>query len=218
MPLRALLFDLDGTLADSDPLHFLAYRDVLAQRGIPIDEHYFATRMSGHSNADICRTLFPGDSADEHARVAAEKEARFRASLGQIQPVAGLAPLLQWAKQHGLALAVVSNAPRANIVAVLNALAIAGHFPTVISGEELPRGKPDPLPYATALAELGVTAEHAVAFEDAVPGLTAAVRAGLPTVGMLTTQPAEVLIQAGAVTTVRDFIDPALMGFLRGRL
>lgn len=218
MPLHALLFDLDGTLADSDPLHFLAYRDVLARRGIHIDEHYFATRMSGHSNGEICQTLFPDADAAEHARVAAEKEARFRASVGRIRPVAGLHPLLGWANGRGLALAVVSNAPRANIVALLDALDIAGHFTAVISGEELPRGKPDPLPYATALAELGIAAEHAVAFEDAVPGLTSAVRAGLATVGMLTTQPADVLRGAGAVTTVRDFTDPALMGFLGGRL
>lgn len=216
MSLSALLFDLDGTLVDSDPLHFLTFQTVARRWGADFDRDYFDTRMSGHSNREICRVLFPHLDDAAHDRVAAEKEDLFRASLSQLAPVPGLHDLLDWARGSGLALAVVSNAPRANIDGVLAALGVADRFAVTVSSDELPRGKPDPLPYRTALERLGVAPGQAVAFEDAVPGLTAAVRADLPTVGVLTTQSPEVLTGAGAVLTVRDFSDPALMGFLDG--
>lgn len=218
MPLSALLFDLDGTLADSDPLHFRAFQTAARNWGVDIDEEYFATRMSGRSNGAICAELLPRHGAADHARLADEKEALFRATVDRLEPVGGLHPFLDWAGGQGLKLAVVSNAPRANITAILDAFGIAGRFDAVVSGEELAHGKPDPLPYATALAQLGGSAEQAIAFEDAVPGLTAAVRAGIPTIGVLTGHAPERLMQAGATLTVRDFGDPALMTFLQQRL
>lgn len=217
MPLSALLFDLDGTLADSDPLHFQAFRTVVRRWGGDFDEDYFATRMSGHSNAEICAALFPALGPADHQRLAAEKEALFRASMDQLQPVAGLHALLDWAGRHALALAVVSNAPRANITAVLTAFDIGARFQAVISGEELARGKPDPLPYRTALAQLGVAPAEAVAFEDALPGLTAAVAADIATVGVLTSHAADGLARAGAALTIADFADPRLRDFLQAR-
>lgn len=217
MPLRALLFDLDGTLSDSDTLHFHAFQTVARNWGADFDRDYFDTSMSGHSNGEICRTLFPTLTAADHDRIAAEKEALFRACLDRLQPVPGLGSVLDWASGHGLRLAVVSNAPRANVDGTLRALGIGDYFAVTVSAEELPRGKPDPLPYCTALEQLGIAADQAVAFEDAVPGLTAAVGAALPTVGVRTTQPPGVLERAGAVLTVRDFTDPALMPFLNGR-
>lgn len=218
MPLTALLFDLDGTLADSDPLHYQAFQTAARNWGTDFDAEFFATHMSGHSNREICKALLPGRSAEDHRGLAAEKEALFRATVGQLHPIPGLHRLLDWARGNGLALAVVSNAPRANITAIVDAFDIADAFTVLVSGEELGRGKPDPLPYVTALEELGVTAAQAVAFEDAVPGLTAAVRAGIATVGVLTSHPAETLAQAGAAITVADFADPALLPFLRARM
>ncbi|MGE5516279.1 MAG: HAD family hydrolase [Bacteroidota bacterium] len=218
MSLSALLFDLDGTLADSDPLHFRAFLTAARNWGADFDEDYFATHMSGHSNREICEALLPGRSAEDHRGLADEKEALFRATVGQLQPIPGLRRLLEWARDHGLALAVVSNAPRANITAIVDAFGIADVFSVLVSGEELGRGKPDPLPYVTALEHLGVTAEQAVAFEDATPGLTAAVHAGIATVGVLTSHPAETLMRAGAAITVADFADPALLPFLRARM
>lgn len=217
MPLHALLFDLDGTLSDSDTLHFHAFQTVARDWGADFDRAYFDASMSGHSNGEICRTLFPALGAAEHDRIAAEKEALFRACLDRLRPVPGLGEVLDWASGHGLRLAVVSNAPRANVDGTLRALGIGDYFAVTVSAEELPRGKPDPLPYRTALEQLGIAASQAVAFEDAVPGLTAAVGAALPTVGVRTTQPPGVLERAGAVLTVRDFTDPALMPFLNGR-
>lgn len=217
MSLAALIFDLDGTLVDSDPYHLRAFREMGARTGIDVDEEYFLQHISGRSNGEICAGLWPAASEDEHLRLSAEKETLFRSMLGDISPISGLRALLDWAKHRGLSMAVVSNAPKVNILAITEALGITDCFSALISGEDLGRGKPDPLPYLAALERLNVPASHAVAFEDASAGIRAAVAAEIPTVGIATTQTHEFLRDAGAILSVGDFSDARLQAYLEKR-
>ena len=214
---RALVFDLDGTLADTDPVHFATYRALLRGHGMEIDEEFYRTRISGRSNAAALADLFPHLDAAEHARIADGKEAAFRAAATALVPLAGLAALLDWAAARGVEVALVTNAPRANAVHMLEVLGLAGRFPVQVLGEELPRAKPHPLPYLTALERLGVAAGEAVAFEDSVPGIRSAVGAGIWTAGLTTGQTPEILLQAGAAIAVPDFTAEALWRRLAGR-
>ena len=218
MPLAALLFDLDGTMALSDTLHLHAFQIVAARYDVSFDLAYFNQEICGQTNEVICKRLFPAQPASDHPRIAEEKEALFRGMIGSLQPVPGLHALLDWADARDLRMAVVSNAPRANITAAIDALNIADRFDAVISGEELPRGKPDPLPYLTALSALGVAAEAAVVFEDAVPGIAAATGAAIPTIGVTTNRSDAVLTAAGAAITLPDFTDASLLPFLLARM
>ncbi len=214
-PARALLFDLDGTLIDSDPLHFRAYAEVAARYGVTLTEAMFRERVSGQSNDRICRDLFPHVEVARHAAIADEKEALYRALLDDgATPTAGLADLLAWGRARGVRLGVVSNAPRANITHTLAALGLSDAFEISLSGAELPRGKPDPLPYRTAMAHFGAAPEHTVVFEDASPGLTAAVAAGAFTIGLTTSLDAEAILAAGARLAVPDFGGAALRAAL----
>ncbi|MCW2271895.1 HAD family hydrolase [Pseudomonas sp. JUb96] len=208
--LEALLFDLDGTLADTDKLHLLALQQLLREKGRDLTEAEFAAHVSGRANADLCRYLFPDRPLAEHQAFADLKEARFRALSPSLQPTAGLLRLLEHAEQHGIGMAVVTNAPRANAEHMLEALALGGRFEHVLVAEELARAKPDPLPYLTGLERLGARAAHALAFEDSVPGVTAASGAGIFTVGLSTSQSAEALHAAGAQLVVADFDDARL--------
>ncbi|QGW78182.1 HAD-IA family hydrolase [Pseudomonas alkylphenolica] len=217
--LEALLFDLDGTLTDTDKLHLLAMQQLLLEEGRVLTEAEFDAHVSGRANADLCRYLFPERSVAEHQVFADRKEARFRALSPTLQPTAGLIRLLEHAEQTGLGMAVVTNAPRANAVHMLNAMGLGERFKHVLVAEELPRAKPDPLPYLTGLQCLQARASHALAFEDSVPGVTAASRAGIFTVGLSTSQAPEALLAAGAQLVVADFEDPrlwALMGQMSG--
>ncbi|WP_191832449.1 HAD family hydrolase [Pseudomonas fluorescens] len=217
--LEALLFDLDGTLTDTDKLHLLAMQQLLLEEGRVLTEAEFDAHVSGRANADLCRYLFPERSLAEHQVFADRKEARFRALSPTLQPTAGLLRLLEHAEQTGIGMAVVTNAPRANAVHMLNAMGLAERFKHVLVAEELPRAKPDPLPYLTGLECLQARASHALAFEDSVPGVTAASRAGIFTVGLSTSQAPEALLAAGAQLVVADFEDPqlwALIGQMSG--
>src|SRR5262245_5528440 len=99
---RALIFDMDGTLADSDPLHLLAFQQYLSPYGVSVDEDVYPTRVAGRTNAAIFADLFPGQPREAIERHGEEKEALFRKIAGKLDPIAGLGTLL--ARAHGLSL------------------------------------------------------------------------------------------------------------------
>jgi beta-phosphoglucomutase len=211
-----LLFDLDGTLTDTDPLHFEAYRVLLEPHGKAVDHATYKARIMGNTNESIMTWLFPDADAGRRKALADRKEALFRglAKAGMTR-ARGLTELLDWAATRGLKTAVVTNAPRDNAELMLKALDLAARFDTLVIGDELARGKPDPLPYARALEILGASADRAMAFEDSASGVTSAAGAGVDTVGLTTGLTPSRLIEAGAVGAVPDFADPWLIARLR---
>ena len=208
---RALLFDMDGTLTDSDRFHHEAFVEFGKAYGVDIDEPTFLKYVSGQTNSLIFKNLFSHVAAIEHPRLADEKEALFRRLIvGRLKPIDGLIDVLNWAVERKVGLAVVSNAPRPNVSDMLAQLGVAEYFHTIVIGTELERGKPDPLPYLTGLERLGVAADRAIAFEDAPPGLRAAHAAKIATVGLTTTLDEATVKQNGADIAVPDYRAPAL--------
>lgn len=215
--LRALLFDLDGTLTDSDPVHLAAFNAMLQLRGASLSEDDFRTKVSGKSNDEIARALLPDADAAARRAFIDEKEAMFRQMATDLAETAGLARLLAYAGERGLKLAIVSNAPADNVAHMTAALGIADRFDFVIHGDAVKHPKPDPFPYREALSRFGLTPAEAIAFEDSVPGIRAAAGAGLPTVAIAGHGAREPLVAAGASLAVRDFDDPALWTFIDGQ-
>eukprot|EP00897_Mesotaenium_endlicherianum_P007451 jgi/Mesen1/6734/ME000344S06009 len=213
--LQAVLFDVDGTLADSDPYHFISFREMLKdvgfQGGVPIDEAFFREHISGKHNPDIGADLFPDWSEEERTKFTDEKEAHFRNLVGtQLKEVKGLHRLCEWISKKGIKRAAVTNAPRANAEQMIAGLGLTDFFELLIIGGECERAKPYPEPYLAALKQLGVSADNAFAIEDSPSGMQAAVAAGLPTIGVLTGQTASTLEAAGASLIVTDFEDSQL--------
>lgn len=213
--LRAVLFDLDGTLANTDPIHFLTWQGFLRNYGLEIDEEFYKAKISGRLNPVIVADILPQLSADEGQRVADEKEAYFRRIAVDIQPISGLMDLLQWVEDCGLKVALVTNAPRENVEFMLGVLKVEDRFEPVILASELPVGKPDPAPYFLALKQLGVSASEAIAFEDSPSGVSSAAGSGIFTVGVISTHEPALLIEAGASMTIADFTDQHLWEVLR---
>ncbi|WP_213880232.1 HAD-IA family hydrolase [Pseudomonas sp. dw_358] len=216
--LDALLFDLDGTLTATDELHLLALQQLLEEEGRLFTRQEFDLHVSGRANADLCRYLFPDRDIGYHQLFSDRKEQRFRDLSPTLEPIPGLLRLLQLAQSREIGRVVVTNAPRANADHMLGALGLVEHFAHVLVAEELERAKPDPLPYLTGLDRLGAKAENALAFEDSVPGLTAAVKAGIFTVALTTGQSRETLLAAGAHLVIDNFDDPQLWQVIEQRL
>lgn len=206
----ALLFDLDGTLLDTDALHFQAWNQVLARYGRSIPLEFYRRHIMGAANEAIMAALFPALPADRAMREIDAKEEAFRVSLGKVEPMAGLARLLAWAEERDLPTAVVTNAPRANAVLMLAAIGLAERFDALVIGDELAHGKPHPLPYLTGLEKLGAAPDMALAFEDSLNGVRAAAGAEIVTFGMLGAFDAATLCASGATHVIRDFTDPRL--------
>ncbi|HEY1609756.1 MAG TPA: HAD-IA family hydrolase [Paraburkholderia sp.] len=215
MTALTLLFDLDGTLVDTDALHLNAYNALLARWNRSIDIDYYKAHVMGSPDDMIFDGLFPGMSAAEYTELAAEKERLFRAQLGaKLTPTAGTDTILDYAERVGARTAVVTNAPRENATMMLNALGLGERLGPLVIGGELAQGKPHPLPYLTALDLLDAKAEHAVAFEDSASGVRSASSAGIHTFGMLTALSEERLREAGAKGVIADFDDRRLWRFL----
>lgn len=214
--LSALLFDLDGTMANTDPIHYQVWQSVMREFGRAIDPVFYQARFSGRLNAEIISDLLPWLTQEENDRLADRKEVMFRdRAVTLLQPLPGLIELLNWIDQHHLKRAVVTNAPRANAEFMLDVLGVRDRFPLVVLGEELSEGKPAPMPYLAAAAKLEILPEEAIAFEDSHSGVRSAVSAGIYTIGVASTHPPVELTSLGASFVISDFTDRRLLNWLQ---
>ncbi|MCU0524458.1 MAG: HAD family phosphatase [Elainella sp. Prado103] len=216
--LKALLLDLDGTIVETDSLHFRIWQDFLRDYGLEIDRPFYKARISGRLNPDILADLLPQLSRDQHLEFADHKEAEFRRQAGQLVPMPGLLEWISWAEQQGLPLAVVTNAPRENAWFMLRSLHLESRLATVVISDDLPYGKPHPFPYQEALRRLQIQPSEAIAFEDSPSGLQSAVAAGILTIGIASTHAPEVLYPLGASLVIHDFTDERLNQLLPSKL
>lgn len=214
MTRAALLFDLDGTLLHSDPLHHAAFERLFSESGRTLSLDQYNRDIIGRPNAEIMAHFYP-DEPENHAELADRKETMFRETLGDsVPPAEGIHALLDWAAEAGAGIAVVTNAPRVNAEAMLAATGLAPRFELLIVGEECARPKPDPLPYQLAMQRLGATPATSVAFEDSGSGLRAARGAGAHVFGISSSLAPDLLRQAGAHEVIADFTAPALWTYL----
>jgi HAD superfamily hydrolase (TIGR01509 family) len=211
---RALLFDLDGTLAETDSLHLPTWVDALEPYGVEVDEEFYKERISGRSTGEIVKDLLPDLTDEEGRSIGDAKEASFRERAAELEPLPGLADFIEQGRERGLKIALVTNAPEENVEAILPALELRDFFDGVVLADDVEAVKPDPAPYRAALKKTGVPAEEALAFEDSVSGISSSVAAGIPTVGIASTQDPEKLLGAGAFITAKDFTDPQLRALI----
>lgn len=212
----------DGTLCDTDPLHHEVFSDLLLKHGKnnnkPIDNDFFHEHIAGKTNEAIFPALFPELDGKTHITMWEEKERAFRElAESKLKRLPGLTELLQWAKTMEITVVAVTNAPRPNADLMLKALQLENGFAHLVIGTECVRAKPHPEPYLEGLRLAGevrnksLDPKKCIAFEDSPTGMTAAVGAGIPTVGVMTSQSGLVLEEAGASVCISDFEDPQLM-------
>jgi HAD superfamily hydrolase (TIGR01509 family) len=211
---RALLFDLDGTLAETDSLHLPTWVDALEPYGVEVDEEFYKESISGRSTGEIVRDLLPDLTDEEGRSIGDAKEASFRERAAELEPLPGLVDFVKLGRERGMHIALVTNAPEENVEAILPALKLRDFFDTVVLADDVEAVKPDPAPYNAALKKTGVPAEEALAFEDSVSGISSSVAAGIPTVGIASTQDPGKLLGAGAFMTAKDFTDPQLRALI----
>jgi HAD superfamily hydrolase (TIGR01509 family) len=195
-----------------------AFQRVFAPHGVVLDQAAYKKSIHGASNELIGKVFLSHLPQERQRAILEEKEAVYRAGLGDGEPIAGAVALLDFASRRGLRRAVVTNAPHPNAEAVLAALGFEERLPSVVIGSELSRAKPDPLPYLRALELTGSVASRSVAFGDSESGIRAAASAGLAVVGLATSLEEAGLIQAGASFAVSDFTDTRIFALIERRI
>jgi len=213
---RAALWDVDGTLIDSSEYHWLSWRDALAAENFPITREQFASTF-GQRNDEILRAYFPDRAPEEIARVGEAKEELYRTLIRArgITLLPGVGHWLRKLRGEGWLQAVASSAPRLNLDAIMSALGLEEYFAAVASAEDVTAGKPDPQVFLAAARKVGVAPARCVVIEDAPAGTEAARRAGMRSIGVLSSH-AELRADI-VVRTLEELPDAAFDELLRRR-
>lgn len=203
----AALFDLDGTLVDSERVHRAAWLSFFDSRGWAVSEQTYAEHFLGRRGADTFRNLDgPWQGHDPDALLAEVLTHLADVEL-EPEPVRGAAELIRSVHAKEIPVGVVTSAVRSWVDSSLDVLGVADLVSTVVGAEDVRAGKPDPEGYLLVCRRLGVDPGRVCAFEDSTSGVAAAVAAGIsPVIGVLTTTPAASLRAAGAHHLIDDLV------------
>jgi beta-phosphoglucomutase len=179
--IKAVMFDMDGVLVDSEPAHFVVTAEALAARGFPVpDDHDWDRVFLGRPDRDGFGEWFMEHRlAGDIEAIMADKLERFKIRFSDlVTPFDDAQWLVRSLFDCGVRLALVTGARRDEANLILSSSGLDGVFEATISADDVTRGKPDPEPYLLGAAALGVAAGDCLVIEDAVVGLRAAEAAG----------------------------------------
>jgi beta-phosphoglucomutase len=203
--LRAAIFDMDGVIVDSHPVHKKTWRKFLESLGKEIDEEHLNFIMEGRKRDEILR-YFLGELSDEQVRALGhQKEQLFREESADMKAIDGLREFLRQLSEAKIRLAVASSGSNGRVNYVLDLLDLRHYFQAIVTGDQVKYGKPDPTIFRVACDHLRVRPSETLVFEDSVSGVRAAKAAGMRCVGVATNGIIAILVEAGADHIIPDF-------------
>ncbi|MFZ0320856.1 MAG: HAD family phosphatase [Candidatus Sulfotelmatobacter sp.] len=203
--LGGVIFDMDGVLVDSHPVHRKAWRLFLNTLGREIHDSELDFILDGRKREDILRHLLGDCPAHELEEFGRRKDSIFRQIQLSVIPVPGVIRLVRELYDCGTALAVATSASPSRAHSTLVELGLLGCFDVVVTGDDVRQGKPDPAVYSLARERLALNPNHVLAVEDAVSGVLAATASGLRCLAVALHEKPEILTAAGAAHVVPDF-------------
>lgn len=230
--MNGFLIDIDGTLANSDTIHFVAFQQICNKyiNGFNLTEEFFEKNIHGKSNFEIFPSLFNKEMhKNEIIEIANEKEALFRellmesfkknSHINEMHAITGGRNFILWAKENNIKIGIVTNAPRLNAECVLNMLNIMNLIDCLIIGEECIESKPSPIPYLEGAKLLNLDIKNCIIFEDSSSGIKAAVAAKpLAIVGITSTCNVEQLLAYGVNYCISNYLKDDLKDFIKEKL
>jgi beta-phosphoglucomutase len=177
------LFDMDGTIVDNMDYHLVAWREFLKSHGIEMSDEELHYKMRGTIEEGVRRNLGEHLSDEEVARLGFQKEQMYRDLYRpHLELYAGLDVFLKKARANGIKIALVTAANHHNVDFTLDGLDIRSYFDTIVTGDDVKNGKPDPEGFLIAAERFGAAAADCVVFEDSIHGVRAAHAANMRTV------------------------------------
>ena len=202
--IRGVVFDMDGVIIDSHPAHRRAWKQFLQSMGLDASEQELDFILDGRKREEILRH-FLGDLSGEQVREYGSRKDEMLRRLGNgLHPIEGVVEFLVSVKQAGLKTAVATSGGTTRTLGTLSDLGLTHYFDTIVTGDEVLNGKPDPGVYRLVAQRLGENPCDLLAIEDAASGVKAATRAGMGCIGIAPADRAERLLAAGARPVVRD--------------
>src|SRR3989344_3365482 len=184
--IKLVIFDLDGVLADTLPLHWQSYTKAFAPYGVKPELDYYARMMCIPTEKTVARFAERYNVRADTASIAARKHQLFHALLKNVKPVKGAVELVKALKKHGFRLAVTSNAPREEVSAMLAKFGIEAYFDSIVTLDDVKNPKPSPEMFRKVCHELGIKPGHALVIEDGMYGIQGAKQCGMHSIGLRT--------------------------------
>lgn len=200
--LKVALFDFDGVVVDTEPIYDIYWNEAGIRYGLEIND--FATHIKGTTLPYILEKFFSGYT-DEFKEKITRESMEFEQQM-PFPPVLGAMEFIHLLKDNGIQIGLVTSSDDVKLKRAFTMLGLHDLFDTVVSGDSITRGKPDPMCYLLAASNLNVSPSECLVFEDSFAGIQSGTNAGMRVIGVSTTNPAESLAER-VYKVIPDFKD-----------
>jgi len=205
--MQAIVFDMDGVLIDSHPVHRHAWRKFLATVGRSVSDEDLGFILEGRRRDEILRFFLGDIPASKIAEYGRRKDQFFQENFKDVTLIPGVRQFLKTIENAGLKTAIATSASSSRTWGTLHRLGLEKRFSAVVTGDEVRAGKPDPAIYRLASERLKLPPEELLVLEDAPCGVQAAKSAGIRCIGVSSNGRSDVLLRCGAEFVISNFID-----------
>lgn len=208
--LAGVIFDLDGVLADTHPIHRQAWGQFLHERGLQVSEQEMDFVLEGVKREDILQHFLGDLSAPELRSYGERKDELFHQFADQVGAIPGVMEFIQQCECAQISLAVATSAGKRRTHTVLERLGLAGRFSAIVTSDDVIHPKPHPSVFKQAAAGMRLSPDRVLVAEDSQAGIRAAKRAGMKCLGLARGARVSQLYHDGADWVVGDFRDTSL--------
>ena len=206
--IKGIIFDMDGTIVDSLPYHYEAWKIFFNENKV----ENFSEKLNeykGGGTLDLMRTVYGNQySKKELKKMSEDKEKIFRKIYkGEIKQILGFKKFLGELKSKDIMIGLARNAIRKNVSMIINELEIYDYFDSIICGDEVINGKPNPEMFNETIDRFNISKDECLIFEDSLEGVLAAKNSGVKVIGITSSSSNKVLKDAGCVMSISDYLD-----------
>ena len=204
--IKGVIFDMDGTIVDSLPFHHEAWRIFFEENKVD-DFSEKLKKYKGGGTLDLMKAVY-GDiySIDELKKMSDDKEIIFRKIYkGNIKPIEGFLEFFFYLKSKKILVGLASNAIRKNVTLTLNELGVHDLFDSIICGDEVKFGKPNPEMFNKTVERFKLKKDNCVIFEDSIEGIDAAINANINVIGVTSSNSSDILNNAGCIKSINNY-------------